>query len=807
MRLSKVNTGKEVFIRKVRGIGAFRKRIMEMGFVAGKKVKVVKNAPLNDPIEFQVMGYSVSLRRAEAELISVVETADKDNYRDFKAMYKHEEKKGEPAAEKCSKIHVALVGNPNCGKTTIFNFLAGVREKVGNYSGVTVDSKEAEFKYNGYTIKLIDLPGTYSLTAYTPEEIYVRRYLFEQQPDIVLNVLDGSNLERNLYLTTQLIDMDLRVAVALNMYDEMESRNDRFDFHSLSQLLGMPIVPTVGSKKKGLNNLCDKLIEIFEDRARDRRHIHIQYGEELEEAVKNIRKELHKGNDSELSSRISPRFLSLKLLENDEEITDLLISKCANADNIIKVAKKEQDKIKKIYSETCEALITDSKYGFVAGALKETFIPGQEKKAETSKLIDTFVTHKFWGYPLFLLFMWVTFKATFSIGEYPMGWLESLVEFLASSTGNMMSEGPLKDLIIDGVIGGVGGVIVFLPNILILFFFISFMEDTGYMSRAVFIMDKLMHKMGLHGRSFIPMLMGFGCSVPAIMATRTIDSKKNRMITMLVTPFMSCGARLPVYILLIAAFFPGKETMMLSLIYLLGVLVAIASSILFKKTLFKGDDTPFVMELPPYRMPTLRSTIIHMWDKGSQYLKKMGGVILVGSVVIWSLSYFPRGFEKDSLYQQEMQKLRTQNAELEKKTEALELHTHLRQSYLGKIGHLTEPVLKPLGFDWKVGIALVSGVVAKEVVVSTLGVLYQSEDEARLSARIHKEDVFQGEKGPLVALVLMIFVLLYVPCLATVAAIKKESNSWRWAIFSAVYSTGVAWIFSFIVYQVGSLFL
>ena len=843
MKLSNLTNGQTATIRKVRGIGAFRKRIMEMGFIAGKEVTVVKNAPLLDPIEYKIMGYNVSLRRSEAELISVGLGQKAENTNSYGGVISENRQKVSKNKdcdtvdnEKCKKINIALVGNPNCGKTTLFNYASGSKEKVGNYSGVTVDSKDAIFKHNGYTFNIGDLPGTYSLTAYTPEELYVRNYISDTMPDIVINVVDASNLERNLYLTTQLIDMDIKVIIALNMYDELEAKGDNFDYKSLGKMLGIPIIPTISSKGKGITDLFEKAIEVYEDKDPIVRHIHVNYGHNIEDAISNLQSEIKIDDNKLITDRISPRFLSIKLLENDNEIEKNITSKCKNHKKILDIATIEREKLKKALKENSETLITDAKYGFIAGALKETLTEGVLKRRKKTEMIDTFITHRLWGFPIFLLFMWLTFKATFTLGAYPMDWIEGFVGLISSTVAETMADGPLKDLIIDGIIGGVGGVFVFMPNILILFFFISFMEDTGYMARAVFIMDKLMHKIGLHGRSFIPLIMGFGCSVPAIMATRTIDSRKNRLVTMLIIPFMSCGAKIPVYVLLISAFFPDHKSSMMMLIYSIGVLIAILAALTFKKTILKEEDSPFVMELPPYRMPTFRTTLQHMWEKGVEYLKKMGGVILVGSIIIWVMGYYPREFDKSSDYnnavtqteksydakiinagndQKVVDKLKEQK---QNELTILEEGERLSNSYIGRTGHFIEPIIKPLGYDWKMGVAIVTGFAAKEVVVSTMGVLYQADLEAdeeseTLISSIKDQKYIEGPKKgknvftPLVAFGFMIFVLLYVPCVATIAAVKKESGSWKWAAFSGFYTTAIAWFVALLIYQIGSLII
>ena len=820
MRLSELRTGEKGVIVKVLGHGGFRKRIVEMGFIKGKTVEVILNAPLKDPIKYRLLGYELSLRRQEADMIEVV---SEQEARTMQNPYHGSITEDVPVSEselvalakgKRRTINVALVGNPNCGKTSLFNIASGAHEHVGNYSGVTVDAKEGFFDFQGYHFRIVDLPGTYSLSAYTPEELYVRKHIIEETPDVIINVVDSSNLERNFYLTTQLIDMNVRMVIALNMYDELEASGNKLDYTQLSQLIGVPMVPTVCRRGEGVDKLFHVIIGIYEggdflsqkgeirseiledlrdwhktyvpdhefgshkeeEDARPRgymRHIHINHGPELERSIEEVKKAISQNED--IRHKYSTRFLSIKLLENDKEIENF-ISTLPNGKEIIAIRNKETLRIRKVMNEDSEQAITDAKYGFITGALKETFTDNHLEKEQTTRVIDSIVTHRIWGYPIFFLFLYIMFEGTFVLGDYPMQGIEWLVDQLGNLIRNNMAEGPLKDLLIDGIIGGVGGVIVFLPNILILYFFISILEDSGYMARAAFIMDKIMHRMGLHGKSFIPLIMGFGCNVPAIMATRTIEDRKSRLITMLVNPLMSCSARLPIYLVMIGAFFPNCASFMLLCIYTAGILLAVIMARIFSKFLVKGEDSPFVMELPPYRMPTSKSIMRHTWEKGAQYLKKMGGIIMIASIIIWFLGYYPQHDAYESVAEQQ------------------------KNSYIGQIGKAIEPVIKPLGFDWKLGIGLISGVGAKELVVSTLGVLYTNEgdvENVNLSNRI--------PITPLVALAYMLFVLIYFPCIATFAAIKQESGSWKWAIFTAGYTTGLAWLIAFTVFQIGSL--
>ena len=807
MRLSEVEENKRVVITKVLGHGSFRRRISEMGFVAGKEVIVLKNAPLRDPVEYQLLGYNVSLRRAEADLIEVITTEEamKLVTPNFDGTIDMEVLKTS-ARENGKTIHVALAGNPNCGKTTLFNRVTNSKEHVGNYSGVTVDAKIASFHRNGYTFKLVDLPGTYSLTAFSPEELFARNYIIGQAPDIVLNVIDSTNLERNMFLTTQLIDMDIKVVIALNMHDDLVAGGAKLDCEKLGELLGIPIIPTISSKGEGMDELFDEIIEVYEDRNPVVRHIHINYGEELEKSIKVIRKEIKK--DKPRSVVLSSRYLTIMLLDNDPEALKLLETS-SNFAQISGMTKSEASRLKSRLNDDSSHLITDAKYGFIAGALKETFVQGVQWRYAITGKIDHLVTHRIFGFPIFLLFMFLTFFATFRLGAYPMNWIGEGVTLISDFIKAAMPSGMFKDLLTDGIINGLGSIIVFVPNILILFFFTSLMEDTGYMARAAFIMDKLMHKIGLHGRSFIPMVMGFGCNVPAIMATRTIRNRSDRLLTMLIIPFMSCSARLPVYIVLISAFFKDYPAMVLTGLYLLGISMAIVMAKILNRTIFKRKETPFVMELPPYRMPVLRNTLLHMWDKASQYFKKIGGTILVAVVIIWALEYFPRSEENLHL-----------KTETTTSNEAHEWHvqSQIENSYLGMIGRTIEPLIRPLGFDWRMGICLVAGIPAKEIVVSTMGVLYETgkddQKSRELLPEILKSEIYfsgpkAGEKifNQAVALSFLVFVLLYFPCIAVIATIKRESGSLKWALFTVFYTTAFAWIAAFLTYNIALFFI
>ena len=844
MRLSELQTGQKAYIVKVNGSGAFRKRILEMGFVRGEEVKSILNAPLKDPIKYEIMEYEVSLRRSEAVMIEIsmlagdvqnntlyreaslsAEEILEDNETEYdpetdpengkKTRILHH-KTGTSHPQK--KIKIALLGNPNSGKTTIFNLASGAHEHVGNYSGVTVDSKEATLRHNGYEFILVDLPGTYSLSAYTPEELFVRRHILEEKPDVIVNVVSASAPERNLYLTTELIDLRVPMVIALNMYDELEESGRTFDYETFGSLINIPIVPTVGKRGEGIPQLLEKVIDVYKQE--EYNYVQIPYGRVLEKSIAIMEREFKSVEPASYSGWNMPlRYICVKLLEGDKDIEKRTRTLPQQA-QIFSRRDKERAYIEKLLREDPESAFTNARYGFIAGGLQET-LTEKTLFSEKTKLIDALVTHKYIGFPLFFLFLWVMFEATFRLGNYPMEWIEWLVKQLGNLVRSSMQEGPLKALIVDGIIGGVGGVIVFLPNIVILYLFISFMEDSGYMARAAFIMDKLMHKIGLHGKSFIPLIMGFGCNVPAIMATRTIESKSSRMITMFIVPFMSCSARLPVYLLFVSAFVPKYGSLIMLGLYAFGILIAAFTAKILRKTAFKEEETPFVMELPPYRMPTTKSIITHMWDRASQYLRKMGGPILIASIVIWFLGYFPQNVERDAIFDNEIALVDAQfkrneissEEREEKVTEIGHLRntTHQENSYIGNIGRFIEPVMRPLGFDWKISVSLLSGMAAKEIVISTMGVLYtgDSEDQQSLQHRLKAESYTDGSPifTPLVVAGFLLFVLIYFPCVASVVAIKEESHSWRWALFSVFYSTGLAWLIAFLVYQVGNLLI
>ena len=853
MRLSELKSGESATIVKIMGHGGFRRRIMEMGFVRGERVEVILNAPLKDPIEYRIMGYDISLRRSEAEMVEVLSDSEADEY-----LARRAERIRQAAAsaqvsdgtspqieasdeEGCSSreevltrqsrtIAVALVGNPNSGKTSLFNAISGGHEHVGNYSGVTVGAKSGHCLYRGYRFEITDLPGTYALSAYTPEERYVRHHLATKTPDVVINSVVASNIERNLYLTTELIDINPRMVVALNMFDELQASGARLDYDSLGRMMGVPMVPVEARNNKGINDLLDTVIDVYENRDERVRHIHINMGPVIDESLRKLNGDMSLHRE-ELPKAFPPRYWAMKMLESDRQAEEMLRG-CERYPVWAEIRDREAKRIADALGEDVETAFANQKYGFIQGALKETFTPGKNEEVSSTALIDTFVTHKLWGFPIFFALMGLMFWCTFSLGAYPQAWIEALVGWIGAGVDALMPAGALRDMLVDGIIGGVGSVIVFLPNIMILYLFIAFMEDSGYLARAAFIMDRVMHRIGVHGKSFIPLVMGFGCNVPAIMACRTIESRSSRLITILITPFMSCSARIPIYILLTATFFPANAGAVMLGLYVLGILLAVVTARLMRRFLFPVDETPFVMELPPYRLPTWKTTLAHMWDKCAQYLKKMGGMILIASIIVWALSYYPR--TKESVANE----------------------AHYENSYLGRIGKGCEPLFEPLGFNWKASVALLSGLPAKEIVVSTLGVLYAEEPEQAAvagagcgsaadaaetlpsetigiiggadgptsivvddaaeepepelseeeeSASLSRRLLASGDFSKASALAFLVFILLYVPCIATVVAIGSEAG-WKWAVASIFYNTAVAWVVAWVVYHIASIF-
>lgn len=790
MRLSDLKPGQSAVVVKVLGHGAFRKRMIEMGFVKGRTVKDMLQAPLNDPVKYSLMGYEVSLRRSEAAQVVVAEVDAQG----------HPRPDNDPSTSEIplapghlSAINVALIGNPNCGKTSLFNVASGAREHVGNYSGVTVDAKTGTFRQDDVTFRIVDLPGTYSLACYSPEELYVRKYLRDNEPDVIVNIVDATNLERNLYLTTELINMNRPMVIALNMFDELKQKGISLDYKKLSEMIGVPIVPTVARTGEGIRQLFDAVIAVAEDRHAVVRHVHVTLGKELEQSVGILNRALKA--DPDLRPRFSPRYMAIKLLENDKEV-ESLVEGTKDDKAIFELRDREVERLAEVFpGEDVSSLIAGESYGFISGALAETMEQNPVDSADTTRVLDAIVTNRLFGFPIFLAIMAFIFWATFSVGQYPMDWIEAAVGWLGSLVEQYMPDGPLKDLIGDGIIGGVGGVIVFLPNILILYFCLSFLEDSGYMARAAFIMDKVMHRMGIHGKSFIPLVMGFGCNVPAIMSTRSIESRSSRLITILINPFMSCSARVPIYVLLIGAFFPDHATLAFMSLYILGILVAVLTARMLRRFYFKADETPFVMELPPYRLPTFKASCRHMWAKGEQYLRKMGGVILVASIIVWALNYFPLHDEQASTPSFEAGQIDEGRIDTS------------RDSYLEMAGKAVNPVMEPAGFHWRATVAVLAGIPAKEIVVSSLGVLYTGDEEvaeSKLSERIKAPNPVTGKPDftSASALAFMVFVLLYFPCMATLVAIVKETGHWGYGLFSVVYNTAVAWLAAVITYQI-----
>ncbi len=791
LTLAQVPTGERCVIVKVHGHGGFRHRILELGFVRGEEVRVLKNAPLLDPVEYEIMGTHVSLRHREAAMIDVIslrEDAHGDIPDDFHGTL--EEHVRQEAENLGKEITVALVGNPNCGKTSFFNYATGMREKVGNYSGVTVDSKIGTFHHRGFTINLVDLPGTYSLTEYSPEELYVRDYLDNQPLDVVLNIVNAGNLERNMLLTTQLIDRNQPMVMALNMYDELQQSGDTLDHEALATLLGFPIVPVIARTGWGIEEVLEAIVQVYEGKAVMTKHIHINYGADMEAAIEDIKTLLNE--NKEIEGLFHSRYVALKLIEHDKT-TWQQFSALPNSAALQAAADKYKQQFEKEYDEDVSSVISDLKFGFIRGALQETMTHAQQKeKTQMGYALDKVLTNRWLGFPILFVFLFLMFEITFVAGAYPQKWLEAGIGCLGEWLRSVIPAGILTDLLVDGVLAGASAVLVFLPQILLLFFFISILEDTGYMARAAFIMDKLMHRMGLHGKSFIPYIIGFGCSVPAVLAARTLENPRDRILTILTVPFISCSARLPVYLLLVAAFFPHHQALVLLAIYMIGLVFAILTSLLLSKVHFEKQANPFVMELPPYRVPTMRNALIHMWDKTSEWLKRVSTIVLIASVIIWALGYFPRRGEEMSKAEQ------------------------LEQSYLGKAGHFIEPVFRPLGMEWRAAVSLVAGATAKEVIASSMAVLYGVEetdvaDEEVVSMSLaEKLQNLRNADGspvysPVAAFSMLLFILLYFPCISTLATIRQEIGR-RWMWFSMVYNTLLAWIVSFGFYQIASLF-
>jgi len=725
------------------------------------------------------------------------------------------------------QIKVGLAGNPNSGKTTIFNSLTGMNQKVGNYAGVTVEKKEGRKNYKGYDFLIYDLPGTYSLTAYSIDEVIARDFILDEKPDIIIDVIDSTNIERNLYLLLQFQELNIPIIGALNITDQAESMGIKIDDKQLSKILDMPMIKTVGAREKGINDLLDEAIAMFESK---KKSVKIpSYGYEIEDEINKITELL--ASDHEFSSIFPPRWIAIKLLEKDQNAYKK-IKKHADYEVVNNTALQCIKRIEIHYGYDAEIIISEQRYGYIHGAVTETVKYENSKITDTEKL-DAFLLNRFLGLPVFLFFLWGIFQLTFAIGAYPQGWLETFFGWLGNISTQFIPAGMLQSLVVDGIIGGLGGVLSFVPLIVILFMFISILEDSGYMARAAFIMDKFLHIFGLHGQSFLPLMVGFGCSVPAIMASRSLKNPRDRIITILVTPFMNCGAKLPVHILLAGTFFASNAGNMVLLIYVTGVALALLSSLLFKNTILKGESTPFVMELPPYRMPTGAGILQHISEKTALYLKKAGAILLPASVLIWVVISFPKPFEDPAKYQkigadykivlEEKYSTKTVtpgndkvtgdveaginiDEEASKYAENLKKEDELAYSAAGRLGRIIEPAIRPLGFDWKIGVATITGFAAKESVVSTLGILYKTGGEEGEESRTLR-NALQNDKtfNPLVAFVLMLFTLILAPCFAAQAAIKAEIG-WRWLGFYVLYSIAVSWTLCFAVYQTGKFF-
>lgn len=681
------------------------------------------------------------------------------------------------------KYTIAIAGNPNSGKTTLFNNITGARQQVGNYPGVTVDKKEGLREHNGVMLNFVDLPGTYSLTAYSVEEVVARNFVLNEKPDLIIDVVDASNLERNLYLYTQLIELGVPVLIAFNMADTAKERGLELDMPRLSALLGAPIVETVGNKNQGTKELLDAALELLNSRNPPVRP-DILFGRHIEDSIAVVIKQLEPHMPA--ANAREKRWTAVKLLENDQEII-------ARIDNptVLEVVEEQQQHIQFMLGDTPEMLIADHRYGFIAGAYHETLRSTIETRRTNSDRVDEIVLHRVWGLPIFLGLMYLLFWLTFTVGTPPMEWLDALFGWLGSTVSSLWDPQvlpPLRSLVTRGIIAGVGGVLVFVPNIILLFAAISLLEDSGYMARTAFIMDNLMHRIGLHGKSFIPLLTGFGCTVPAIMATRTLESRRDRLTTMMILPLISCGARLPIYALIIPAFFPPAwRAPMLWAIYLTGILLAILLARILRSTLLKGDTTPFVMELPPYRMPTFKTFLLHTWEKAWLYIKKAGTVILGISVLLWVLTNYPQTEPDPSLPPAE------QKAAM------------LANTVAGRIGHAMEPAIKPLGFDWRLGTAMIGAFAAKEVFVAQLGIVFAVGDADENSLPLREK--LAAAYSPLKGICIMLFMLIATPCMATVAVTGRESKSWFWAMLQLGGLTVLAYVLTLIVFQVGSLFV
>ncbi len=702
------------------------------------------------------------------------------------------------------EISIALAGNPNCGKSSLFNALTGAHQKVGNFPGVTVEKHEGYLDYKGYRIRVVDLPGTYSLTPYSPEEIVTREYLIKERPDVVVNVVEGPNLERNLLLTTQLMELEVDFIVALNMIDEVQEKGITIEMKQLQTLLGCHIIPTSAKKKTGLDSLLDHVIRVFLHDIRIRKN-KLFFRPELEASVDKITSLL--SHQKELGL-YNARWLAIKLLENDREVYTLV----QQYPVWVKVELALQDAIREaehLHDSEPEILITEDRHSFIHGAVKECVRQPEEGRATVTDYIDMVVLNRVLGLPVFLLVVWGIFQMTFTVGALFTGWLALFFSSIASAIGPFLQNDTLRSIVVDGIIAGVGGVLIFLPNIVLLFIGLSFLEASGYMARAAFVIDRVMHRFGLHGKSFIPLITGFGCSIPAIMATRTLKSQTDRLVTIMIIPFMSCGAKRPVYVMLSAAFFaPAVAGNVMFGIYFLGIAVGLWTAWLLKSTILKVDSEPFVMELPPYRWPTLSSVLFQAKMKALMYIKKAGTLILSAVIIIWAASNYPHQPALDATLALETARIAGSSlsaAEKDARKKVLDAgikSEQLEYSLAGRAGKVLEPLIRPLGFDWRIGIALVTGLAAKEVVVSTMGTIYsigQSSGAPRELKSILRSDPSFSRAT---ALSLMVFVLLYIPCVAAIGVMKKEVGRWRPVLLYSVYSLSVAWVLSFAVYRI-----
>ncbi len=706
-------------------------------------------------------------------------------------------------------LRIALAGNPNAGKTTIFNALTGAHHKVGNYPGVTVEKLEGDLSRAGRQYCLIDLPGIYSLTAYSIDEVVARDFILDEKPDIIVDVLDSTNLERNLYLCLQFQELGIPVVGALNMTDEAEAKGIRIDKKTLSASLGIPMVKTAGSKGDGMDDLLNAVDALYDsglEKAVANEH-RVQYGEEIEDKLTILQKML--SADTFFTQKYPLRWLAVKLLEKDEDARKRLLEH-SNAAAIAHAADEATGWLDQHYGRDSEIVVSEQRYGYIRGAVKESLKIIKKPDFSITESIDRVIMNRFLALPIFIGVLWLLFQLTFTIGAYPMDWLDQFFTFLSGVLNNALPDTFFRSLLVDGIIGGVGGVLSFVPLIVLLFFFLSILEDVGYMSRAAFATDKLLHAFGLHGQSIFPMMLGFGCSVPAIMAARTLKNPRDRILTILITPFMSCGAKLPVHVLLAAAFFPNNAANMVMLLYACGVVLSLLSALVLRKTILRGDPTPFVMELPPYRAPTLRGVLWHVWGKTYQYVKKAGTVILAASILIWVVttfpSYTPSAAETDAF----AASYRAENPYADDEEVAAYMQISSEQlavehSYAGRFGHFIEPAFRVMGFDWKLATASITGFAAKEVIVSTLGILYRvGSEEQKESEALRDAISHDPHMTPLIAFVFMLFTLIIPPCFAALAAIKTEIG-WKWLGFELVFLLVFGWALCTIVFQLGSL--